>query len=180
MRNLIFIIVVSSVYAACTGTTTASKENSDSTSTTPAASAISYPYTADYTSKISRGSDSNALLVLNSYKAWETGDMTALSNTLADSVEMMFSSGYEVSSTRDSIMNMAKKFRDSLSSVKIDMGVWEPVHADDKNQDAVLVWYKEIDTYKNGKIDSGNYHEINGVKDGKITFVQSYSRKNKK
>jgi ketosteroid isomerase-like protein len=177
MRNLIFIIVVSSVYTACTGTTTASKESGESTPGTSATSEISFPYTADFSSKISRGNDSNALLVLNSYKAWETGDMTALANTLADSVEMIFSNGTDISSTRDSIMAMAKNYRDSLSSVNIKMGVWEPVRADDKNVDAVLVWYKEIDTYKNGKVDSADYHEINGVKDGKITFVESYRRK---
>ena len=84
MKNLIFIVVVSVVYSACTGTTTASNESSSSSASTNA-SAISYPYTAGYSSKISIGKDSNALLVLNSYKAWETGDMTALGNTFGDS-----------------------------------------------------------------------------------------------
>ena len=178
MKNLIFIVVVSAVYTACTGTTTASKEENENAATA-SSSSISFPYTADYSSKISRGSDSNALLVLNSYKAWETGDMSALANSLADSVEMIFGNGSHVSATRDSIMTMAKNFRDSLSSVKIKMGVWEPVHSQDKGDDAVLVWYSETDTYKNGKVDSADYHEVNGVKDGKITFIESYRRTKK-
>lgn len=178
MKNVIFIIVVSAVYTACTGTTTASKEANESNAS--AASAISFPYTPNYSSKISIGKDSNALLVLNSYKAWETGDMTALGNMFADSVDMAFSDGSEIITTRDSAIAIAKKYRDSLSSVKISMNAWVPVHTDDKNEDAVLVWYKETDTYKNGKIDSVNFHDINGVKDGKITYIESFTRKNKK
>jgi ketosteroid isomerase-like protein len=183
MKTLFFVLVVSVLYAACTGTTSDSKENSDSTanaSTTSGTSSISYPYTASFSSKISRGKDSNALLVLNSYKAWENGDMTALANTFSDSMDITFSDGSEFKGTRDSAIAMAKKYRDSLSSVKIDMNVWMPVHADDKNGDAVLAWYTETDTYKNGKVDSMYFHDINGIKDGKIDFIESYGRKAKK
>jgi hypothetical protein len=181
MKNLIFIIVVSAVYSACTGTTTASKESSASNaSTSSGTSAISFPYTADFSSKISIGKDSNALLVLNSYKAWETGDMNAFGNAFGDSVYLNFSDGSEYALTHDSAIAMAKKFRDSLSSVKIDMDVWVPVRADDKSGgDAVLAWYKEIDTYKNGKMDSAYFHDINGIKDGKINFIETYKRKAK-
>jgi ketosteroid isomerase-like protein len=181
MKNLIFIIVVSAVYSACTGTTTASNESSDSTAktATSGASSISFPYTANFSSKISIGKDSNSLVALNSYKAWEAGDMNALANTLSDSVEINFSDGSKFDGTRDSAIAIAIKYRDSLSSVKIDMDVWEPVHADDKNEDAVLAWYKETDTYKNGKVDSVYYHDINGIKNGKITFIETYMRKDK-
>ena len=60
------------------------------------------------------------------------------------------------------------------------MDVWLPVHSNDKNEDAVLVWYKEIDTYKSGKVDSAYYNDINGIKDGKINFVESMAMKYKK
>jgi hypothetical protein len=105
--------------------------------------------------------------------------MTALANTLADSVEISFADGSEFKGTRDSAIAMAKKYRDSLSSVKIDMDVWTPVHVDDKNEDAVLTWYKETDTHKNGKVDSVYYHDVNGIKNGKITFIETYMRKAK-
>jgi ketosteroid isomerase-like protein len=177
MKNLIFIVVVSAVYSACTGTTTASNESNASSANT---STITYPYTASYSSKISIGKDSNSLLVLNSYKAWEAGDMNAFGNLIGDSLYMTFSDGTEFAGTHDSAIAMAKKYRDSLASIKIDMDVWEPVHSDDKNDDAVLTWYKEIDTYKNGKIDSTYYHDINGVKNGKITFISTMARKYKK
>jgi len=180
MKNLIFILFVSVAYSACTGTTTASKESGASTATSSGASSVSFPYNPQFSSKFSIGKDSNSLTVLNSYKAWEAGDMTALGNTFGDSVYLNFSDGSEYALTHDSAIAMAKKFRDSLSSVKIDIAAWMPVHADDKNEDAVLAWYKETDTYKNGKVDSVYFHDINGIKDGKINFIETYSRKIKK
>ena len=52
--------------------------------------------------------------------------------------------------------------------------------SNDKNEDAVLVWYKEIDTDKSGKIDSTYYGDINGLKNGKINFIESMAMKYKK
>jgi hypothetical protein len=179
MKNLIFIVVVSSV-VSCTGTTTGSKESNTNTASTTNASSLSYPFNAHYSSKISIGKDSNSLLVLNSYKAWEMGDMNALANTLSDSVYFNFSDGTKFAGLRDSAVAMAKKYRDSLSSVKIDMDVWIPVHSDDRNEDAVLAWYKETDTYKNGKVDSVYFSDINGLKNGKIDFIQSHAMRYKK
>jgi len=181
MKNLIFIVVVSSVYTACQGTTTASKESTaNSAGTSSGTSSISFPYTAEFTSKFSIGKDSNSLLVLNLYKALEANDMNALANVLADSVNLNFADGSTFSGSRDSVIAMTKKYRDSLSSIKFDFDAWIPVHADDKNGDAVLTWYKETDTYKNGKVDSIYFHDINGIKDGKVDFLESMSRKLKK
>jgi len=180
MKQLLFILVISIIYAACTSNQASTKNASDSTSVAAEEPAITMPYTASYSSKFTMGKQADALTVLNSYKAWETGDMNALSGTFGDSVYFNFSDGSTFAGTHDSAMAMARKYRDSLSAVKIDMDVWLPMHCVDKNEDAVLVWYKEIDTYKNGKVDSLYYSDINGIKNGKINFVQSQVMKYKK
>jgi hypothetical protein len=46
----------------------------------------------------------------------------------------------------------------------------------DKKEGYVVAWYKETDTYKNGKVDSAYYHDINQVKDGKIVWYAQYKR----
>ncbi|MEP6846307.1 MAG: hypothetical protein ABI861_09905 [Panacibacter sp.] len=51
------------------------------------------------------------------------------------------------------------------------MDVWIPAHSNDRNEDAVLVWYKKTDTFKGGKVDAVYYSNINGLKDGKINYV---------
>lgn len=168
MKKLIFILVVSIIYAACTGTTTVTDE------ITPTKAAVSFPFAPAYSSNFSIGNDSDALVVLNSYNAWESGDMEALKNTLADSVYLDFADGQKFKGTKDSAMKFASSFRDSLSKVEIRMDAWIPLHSNDKNEDWVSVWYKEIDTYKKGKIDSAYFQEDNLLRNGKILYTTSH------
>jgi hypothetical protein len=184
MKKLFFILFVSVLYSACTGNKSDTATGTDSSSLATAAeseSAVSLPYTAGYSSDFSLGKNSTLVNVLNSYKAWETGDMTALKNTFADSITFVFSNGFTFTGTADGFATESKKYRDSLSSVKLYVDAWMPVHSNDKNEDWVLVWYKEIDTYKTGKIDSAYYHDDNMIdKNGKIAFTavhrQSYMK----
>jgi hypothetical protein len=74
------------------------------------------------------------------------------------------------------LMKIWSKTRDSLSSVTIDMQVWKKMYEPNKKETAILTWYKEIDTYKTGRVDSGYYHDVNGIKDGKINFYEQYKR----
>ncbi len=73
-------------------------------------------------------------------------------------------------------MKMWKTYRDSLSSVRIVMDAWQKMYATDKKMGFVVTWYNEYDTYKNGKVDSAAYHDINLVKDGKIVALEQYKR----
>ena len=171
MKNLFLVVflLVTLLYAACTGTTS----TSDSGNTT--GSAIALPYTANYSSSFSIGSDSSVANVLNNYKAWENGDMEGLKNTLADSLAANFPNGLKFNGTRDSAMKMASMFRDSLSKVQIRMDAWIPLHVKDKNENWVSVWYTEIDTYKTGKVDSAYFQDDNMIdKNGKIVYTASH------
>jgi hypothetical protein len=47
----------------------------------------------------------------------------------------------------------------------------------DSNQEWVNDWYKEVDTYKTGKIDSAFYEDDNRLKDGKIVWASSHVQK---
>ncbi len=77
----------------------------------------------------------------------------------------------------DSLMNDWTKTRDSLSSVVIRMDVWLKNHSVKDSADYINVWYKEIDTYKSGKVDSANYEDDNAIKDGKIIWYSSHKQK---
>ncbi|MDE3213852.1 MAG: hypothetical protein KGM98_11515 [Bacteroidota bacterium] len=175
MKKLIPFVLISVFYVACTG----NKGNEGATSQAPtsSASSIALPYKADYDAKFSWGSDSNTLVVLNSYKAWENGDMQALRNTLGDSTRFLFSNGTTFYGTSDSMVKFAAKVRDSLSKVEIRMDVWLSTHADTRNADWVSVWYTETDTYKTGKVDSAYFQDDNALVNGKIVYVDSKIRK---
>ena len=181
MKKLLFILLISILYVACTGGQSSDKNVTDSTSSVAAGPSVTMPYTAGYSSSFTIGKQRDVLTVLNWYKAWETGDMTALASAFADSLTMHFSDGSSMDGKTDSLMVMAKKFRDSLSSVKINVDAWIPVHSTDKNEDWVLVWYKEVDVFKNGKKDSVYYEDDNLIdKNGKIRLVDSHKQDYKK
>ncbi len=143
----------------------------------PAASTVTLPYTAGYSSQFNdKVSDQDLLLVLNSYKYWETGDMNAVAGTLADSVRFEGSDGTRYSGAKAGLVDMWTKHRDSISTVQIMMDAWTKDHSIDKNDDYVLVWYKEIDTYKSGRVDSAYFADINQVKNGKISWFSQYKQ----
>jgi hypothetical protein len=67
--------------------------------------------------------------------------------------------------------------RDSMTSVKIIMDVWLKNHSLKDSNNYINVWYKEIDTYKSGRIDSANYEDDNAVKNGKIVWFSQHRQK---
>ncbi len=136
---------------------------------------LTMPYTASYATEFNNHvSDSVLLNVLNSYKYWETGDINALRSTMSDSAYVEGADGFRFKGLTDSLMNIWRKMRDSLSSVKITMDVWLKNHSVKDSADYINVWYKEIDTYKNGKVDSANFEDDNGIKNGKIIWFSSH------
>lgn len=144
---------------------------------TATTSSIQLPYTASYTTDFTNNvSDSDLLVALNSYKYWESGDMNSLRSTMGDSMSVNAADGFKFSGLTDSLMKAWMTMRDSLSSVKITMDVWLKNHSVKDGQDYINVWYKEIDTYKTGKVDSASYEDDNGVKDGKIIWYSSHKQ----
>jgi hypothetical protein len=144
-------------------------------------STVELPYKASYSSSFTTDvSDEDLKMVLNSYKDWSAGNFDGLEKALGDSVDYDASDGSSMHLTKAGLLNLWKTYRDSLSSVTIDMYAWQKMYASDKKEGHVVTWYKEIDTYKNGKVDSATYHDINGIKDGKITWYSSMKRGFKK
>lgn len=150
------------------------------TTTTAEKSTLELPYTASYTSSWSTDvSDADLKTVLMTYKDWADGNMSGVAAALADTTSVDFSTGDHVKGPKADIVKMFTTYRDSLSSVKIDMQGWQKMYATDKKETYIVTWYDETDTYKNGKVDSGSYHDINQLKDGKIIYYGQYKRPKK-
>jgi hypothetical protein len=171
-QNFILVFAVFSlavVFIAC--------NNKSETNTSSSGSSIKLPYESGYTTDFNnKVSDSDLLLVLNSYKYWETGDLNALRSTMGDSMSVNGATGFKFNGLTDSLMKTWQVSRDSLSSVVITMDVWLKNHSLKDSNDYINVWYKEIDTYKTGKVDSANYSDINMTKNGKIVWFSQYKQ----
>ena len=170
---LCYLLVV--LFFACN--TAPEKTEASATVTDTTSSEPDLPFKALYSSKFNSDvSDADLAMVMGTYKDWQEGNVSGLASTLADSVYYEASSGYSKKLSKPELTNFWKTFRDSLSSVKIDMHAWHKMYATDKKEGHIVTWYKEIDTYKDGRVDSATYHDINGVKDGKIVWYSSMKR----
>jgi hypothetical protein len=184
MKRIIFFLSAALLFIACNSATSPAEEPGTDTSNvaeTSAVPAVTLPYTPVFeTAWTDDVSDNDLLTVLNSYKHWETGDLTALKSTLADSVQFFSWSGMEYKGANDGLMKIWTVSRDSLSSVKIIFDAWRKMHAVNKNEDWVSTWYTEVDTYKTGKVDSSYYQDNNQVKNGKIVYYSQHKQVLKK
>lgn len=149
----------------------------ETTATEKPAAVADLPYKATYSSHFTdEVSDADLKMVLTTYKDWADGNMEALSKGMGDSVTVIFNNGEVFNNTNAELMKRWRTYRDSLSSVTIEMQAWKKMHEPEKHESAILTWYKEIDTYKDGRVDSAEYHDVNGVKNGKITYYSQYKR----
>jgi len=174
MKKHVFLILVT---ATCWMVACNPKSESKMNTASGGASTVGLPYAASYTTEFNNNiSDSDLLTVLNSYKYWEQGDMKALRTTMGDSMRAEMSDGTVLKGSADTVLGVWSKYRDSISSVKINMEVWLKNHSLKDSANWVNVWYIETDTYKNGRVDSAEYEDDNAVKNGKITYLSTHKK----
>jgi len=176
MKKVLYLFAAIALFASCKGgtSTDATAAKTDSASKKDS---LPMAYKASYSSSFTISDNAkNEQLVLQSYKDWEENTLKNAPNYLADTVTMDFSSGKHMMAPRDGIVKEWQNFRDSLSSVKLNIVAVTNLHSTDKNADWVGVWYVEIDTYKTGKVDSAFYQDDNHVKDGKMVYISSKRR----
>jgi ketosteroid isomerase-like protein len=181
MKQLIICFCLAFFLFSCKDNETKTKGMATvATDSTTTKTATDLPYQALYSSEWNNDvSDADLKMVLTTYKDWENNNLSGLLKSMADSVEIDMSSGEHSKKTNADLGKMWSTYRDSLSSVKITMHAWNKMHSIDKKDNYIVTWYDETDTYKNGKVDSASYHDINQVKDGKINWYSQYKRPKK-
>ena len=171
MKQVLSILALSGLLIACE-----SSQKQETKSTEPASS-ITLPYTPTYSVDVDQNvSDDDLLVVLNSYKDWETGNMGNLRNAFGDSISFNGWDGTNFNGLTDSLLTKWSASRDSLSEVKIEIHVWMKNHFLKDDHRNITLWYTETDTYKDGNVVKFEMHDINQVKDGKIIWYSQYRR----
>jgi ketosteroid isomerase-like protein len=174
MKKILSCFLCGTILLAC-------NNEKDKPATTEAAKpAVDLPYAATYSSSWSQDvSDADLKTVLMTYKDWSDGNIKGLSGAMGDTVVIDMSNGDHLTKSNADLMKMWTTFRDSLSSVKIDMAGWQKMYSTDKKDSYIVTWYDETDTYKDGRVDSASYHDINQIKNGKISWYAQYKRPKK-
>lgn len=180
MRKVVFSFGAAILLLSCNNDKTSTEGSTTSKDSATAETPSDLPYKASYSSNWSDDvSDADLKMVLTTYRDWADNNMAALSNSLADTVEVDFATGEHFKNSKAELIKMWTTYRDSLSAVTIDMQGWHRMHSTDKKDGFIVTWYLETDKFKNGKVDSAYYHDINQVKDGKITWYSQYKRPKK-
>jgi len=174
MKKILSCFLCGTILLAC------NNEKDKPTTTEAAKPAVDLPYTATYSSSWSQDvSDADLKTVLMTYKDWSDGNISGLSGAMGDTVVVDMSNGDHLTKSNADLMKMWTTFRDSLSSVKIEMAGWQKMYSTDKKDSYIVTWYDETDTYKDGRVDSASYHDINQMKNGKITWYAQFKRPKK-
>ncbi|NEU06950.1 hypothetical protein GZH53_01380 [Flavihumibacter sp. R14] len=177
MKKIICLILVVSIFSSCNQGNQKADVIPGNDTAASAKDPGDLPFKPLYSSSWSDNvSDEDLKMVLMSYKDWSSGNMKGLSAAMGDTVEYDMNSGKYQKLSNPALMKMWSTTRDSLSSVTIDMHAWRRMYSTDKKEGYIVTWYKETDTYKDGKVDSAYYHDINQVKDGKIVWYSQYKR----
>ena len=188
----IFIISSVALFAACNNSGDKAKVDSMNVDTTATATAktmpdINSPYPVIYSSKFEIGDPKNAETVLKLWKDWDNNSLMNSKNSFADTVTFYFSDGSMMHASRDSVLGMAQKIRDSQASITSSIDAVMSAKSlmnnrsskpEDQNQNWALIWGEERVTDKKGKKDSSAIMETWGLdKDGKVNLVYQYRKK---
>jgi len=167
-----------SAFAACnSGSDTKVASMSSDDSTTTATDSVTYEYTADYSSKFTMGSTDNVKTIFALYKDWDNNMLDNSKDKFADSVTLVLGSGEMMAGKRDSIIAQSKAYRNQFTNVTSQVHAVVPLKSTDKNEDWVLVWFKEYRTDSAGKKDSTEFQETWRLnKDGKADLLYQYQQ----
>jgi hypothetical protein len=161
MKKMLFAVLALATIASCNN----EKKNDDKTMSDN----ITLPYKAGY-SDFKMGDPNHTKLVLDFIKTFEENRLVDGKPMLNDSVAVDFADGNKFKGPADSLISMGKQIRAGYSAYKFTIDACMAVHANDKNEDWVLVWNKAYTTDQKGKIDSAGGHSYWQIKNGKIAY----------
>ena len=141
-----------------------------------AAAAVSFPYSAAYSSDWKIGDAGNAKVVLDLYKAIESNNIDEFDKYLADTVTSVSYDNVTARLPKQQIIKNVKSFRSNFDSLSEEFLAFIPLHSNDKNEDWVATWMTEKVTRKDGSKDSTTYQETWRFRDGKIYYRGTFAR----
>lgn len=175
MKRVFFCLGLAALMAGCNTGTESTNAPADETTS---AESIDYAYMPENhpPDNWDRGDMHNAALVLKSLKAFETGNIDECVSYFADSVHWLGDS-MDVKVSNAQMRDMLNGYRSQLSSVRIDMNDYESVISKDKKDQWVGLWYKQVNTHKDGSVDSTYHMDDLKIENGKIAVLDEKTRR---
>ena len=116
---------------------------------------------------------------MNCLRAFETNDMNAIGQYLADSVEFYVDT-INFKGTKAELIKLFTDFRGSLESYSVEMKDYESVKSKNRGEEWVGLWYVENAKQKGGKAYSLMCMDDIKIIGGKVALIDSKNRPYKK
>ena len=172
MKKVLGLLCFAIILFACNNNET----TSDATSAeAPKKENVSLPYKVEKTPDWEFGSDSNVAIAMNCLRAYETNDMNAIGQYLADSVEFYVDT-INFKGTKADLIKMMAEYRNTLESYSVDMKDYESVSSKNRGEEWVGLWYVEDIKPKDGKAYTVLCMDDVKIVDGKVALIDSKNR----
>lgn len=166
MKQLMVLCCLVFVMAACNNT--AENKTTAEAGEAKAASEVSLPFPLSQPYRNwQTGSTENVVVAMSALKAFVDQDYTALAASLGDSIEIQLDY-YHDKLSRDSAISIFKSVRPMYNDLTITMNDYESVISEDKKDEWVTIWYKQVWKDKDGKADSLNMINDCKIQNGKM------------
>jgi hypothetical protein len=135
---------------------------------------VSFPYRANYSSKIDLGDQRHASLVMSFWKDWDNNTLDKSAIMMSDSIMVLTASG-QVLSGKENVTKTRQALRSEITSVWSTVDVWVPFFITDKNESWVALWGSQNRVMKDGSKNVVLINEIWRVnKRGKVDMIRQY------
>jgi len=181
MRKIFLFTTIAFLTACNSGTSTTEKTTTETTKASDSMAekqpALTYAYTADYSSDFEMGDAKNAQTLLELYKNWDNNTLNNSKEAFAETDTMFSADGHMFAGPRDSFFMMANKVRGEMGTVVDSVHAWVPLRTKDKKEQWVAIWTREISTNTKGVKKSKELHEVwRFDNNGKINLVYQYEQ----
>jgi hypothetical protein len=174
MTNYLSLLVACALIISCNTSANREAETTKKDSATSTSNA-NYAYTKIHPVDWEWGSEANTQMVLNSLKAFETGNIDESVKAFADTVKIEVDH-YEAKVSRDSLAAMFKRERSGMKNMQIKMDDYESVKSKDGKTEFVSLWFKQIFEDQKGKTDSIELMDDLKIENGKVALLNEKVR----
>jgi len=137
---------------------------------------VTLPFKMSYDGTPSIGKTENIATVMNFNGDFIAGKLDNIGSYFADSVHIVFEDGIDMHTVRDSVVNLIKAWRGSMSAANQTYISAVALDNKEKGHEWVFQWIDESHDYKNGKKEHRIFHEDYRLENGKIRECFQYAQ----
>ncbi|PWU03688.1 MAG: hypothetical protein C5B52_02990 [Bacteroidetes bacterium] len=172
-------ILFSCNQSAKTPTDAAPPDSSSKKEEPKAAANVVFPYTPSYSSNFEIGDPENSKKILQLWRYYEENKLSEGRSLFADTVTFRLGNGGMITGPADSLLAGATKDRSMYTSVIDSVHAFTCIKEPSKNENWVIIWAEEFRTDKKGKKTSNDMQESWLLKDGKVVYVEQFTKPSK-